>query len=99
MTWQGALGLVTLIGVAWLLSRGEALAPKEALRRVCGEFDLNLEVFEELERIRLGEKRGRLEMVRIVDLYLEEARKLVLAVDRMGAETHSGGEKEDENDR
>ncbi len=86
-------------GLAWLLGRGETLSPKEATRRVCDRFGLNREVFEELERIRLGEKRGRLEMVRIVDRYLEEARKLVLTVDRMGAEMQSGGDSEDANDR
>ncbi len=67
----------------WLIT-GEMGGPTaDVTRRMCDEFDLSHFVFEELEDIRRGGKRRAGDLLRLVDSYLEEARKLVLRIDAL----------------
>lgn len=77
----------------WLLTGERGGSVADVVRRVCDSFDLNHSLFEEMEEIRRGGKRRAASMLRLVDSYLEEVRKLVLHIDQMeensGEESHA----------
>lgn len=80
-------------GIVHLLGADTRLTPVDLTRRVSEACGLDMELFERLEKIRLGKKVKEIGTVRLVDLYLEEIRKLVLWIDRMEiASSPPGGE-------
>lgn len=67
----------------WLLTGERGGAGGELSRWACDRFELNAEVFDELLEVSRGARRRGGELLRLADSYLEEARKLVIRIDRL----------------
>ncbi|MBN1824882.1 MAG: nucleotidyltransferase domain-containing protein [Candidatus Eisenbacteria bacterium] len=79
-------------GLLWVAEGRLEAEGGEAVRRAAALFGLDAELFERLERVRRGEKAKGEELLRLADRFLEEARKLAIAVDRWESDLSGGGE-------
>lgn len=69
-------------GLLWIAEGAMEPDGGEAAARAAALFGLDADLFERLDAVRRGKKEGKEELLRLADRYLEEARKLVIAVDR-----------------
>ena len=89
-------------GLLWIAEGAIEPDGGESVRRAAALFGLDGDLFGCLETVRRGKKEKKEELLRLADRYLEEARKLVIAVDRwepdLSGGTGADSEREERKD-